>query len=46
MTTFVVSNIMGIIPGSVLKTLVPMPFIDQPVRDAWAWVWKNTGGRL
>jgi len=46
MTAFIIANALGIAAGVVLKTLVPMPFIDQPVRNAWAWAWRNTVGRL
>lgn len=30
--------ILGAAIGIVLKILVPMPFLDDPVRAAWAWI--------
>lgn len=44
--TFITANILGILAGVILKTLVPMPFLDTPIKDGWAWVWRNTAGRL
>ncbi len=46
MLVFVIANALGIVTGIVLKILVPLPFLDDPVRRGWAWVWKNTAGRL
>lgn len=46
MTEFILLNLAGICIGVVLKTLVPMPFLDTPVRNAWSWVWSHTLGRL
>lgn len=43
---FITANALGILAGIVLKTLVPMPFIDAPIKDGWAWAWRNTLGRL
>ena len=44
--TFLAANLLGIAVGIVLKILVPMPFLDDPVRKGWAWVWAKTGGRV
>jgi hypothetical protein len=44
--TFLIANLTGIAAGIVLKTLVPMPFMDDPIRKAWAWAYANTLGRL
>lgn len=30
--------------GIVFKILVPMPWADDPVRNAWAWVWRKIAG--
>ncbi len=43
---FVAANLLGIAAGIVIKILVPMPFLDDPVRQAWSWAWKNSIGRL
>jgi hypothetical protein len=33
--------ILGVAIGLVLKVLVPMPWLDDPVRKGWAWVWSK-----
>ena len=33
--------ILGICIGIVLKILIPMPGIDDPVRRAWGWVYSK-----
>jgi hypothetical protein len=43
---FIIANIVGIAAGVALKILVPMPFLDDPMRKAWSWVYANTIGRL
>lgn len=35
MTSWIIANVLGIATGVVLKTLVPMPWIDDPIRRAW-----------
>ncbi len=46
MIEFVTANLLGIATGIVIAKLVYMPFIDEPIKDAWSWVWRNTLGRL
>jgi hypothetical protein len=46
MLSFLVINGLGIATGVVLKTLVPMPFLDTPVKRAWLWLLGQTLGRL
>jgi len=37
--------IFGVAAGVVLKILVPMPFLDDPVRGAWAFVYGKVTGK-
>lgn len=45
MTAFLFANALGIATGIVLKILVPMPFLDDPVRNAYAWVYAKVTGK-
>lgn len=33
--------ILGFSIGLVLRSLVPMPWLDEPVRKGWAWLWAK-----
>lgn len=44
MMSWILANLLGIGAGIVVKILVPMPFIDQPVRDAYAFVLSKFKG--
>lgn len=37
--------IIGVAAGIVVKILVPMPFLDDPVRNAWAFVYGKVTGK-
>lgn len=43
--TFLFANALGLAAGIVLKILVPLPFLDQPVKDAYAWVYAKVTGK-
>lgn len=46
MLEFITANLLGIAAGIVIAKLVPLPFLDDPIRKGWAWVYGNTLGRL
>jgi hypothetical protein len=41
---FIIANLLGIAVGVALKILVPMPFLDDKVRAAYAWVARKIAG--
>lgn len=46
MIGFLLTQLSGIAIGIVLKILVPMPFLDDPVRAGWRWLKGKIAGAL
>lgn len=45
MIAWLLTGAWWIIVGIVVKTLVPMPWLDDPVRKAWGWLAAKVGLR-
>lgn len=42
--TWIIANLLGIATGIVIKILVPLPFLDDPVRSVYRWVKRKVTG--
>jgi len=42
--SFTVVLLIGVAIGIVVKTLIPIMPLDDPIRRGWAWLWSKVAG--